>query len=82
MRRRLGLAELLPDGVIASLSPDRVRVRPLPLRPDTPKESKSGLGAKLGANDHRIQATPSLAGRLNGQVSATSGCIRHHLAMS
>jgi predicted nuclease of predicted toxin-antitoxin system len=33
-----GLAELLPDGVIASLSPERVRVRPLPLRPDTPKE--------------------------------------------
>jgi predicted nuclease of predicted toxin-antitoxin system len=28
-----GLAELLPDGVIASLAPDRVRVRPLPLRP-------------------------------------------------
>jgi predicted nuclease of predicted toxin-antitoxin system len=29
-----GLAELLPDGVIASLTPDRVRVRPLPLRPN------------------------------------------------
>lgn len=28
-----GLAELLSDGVIASLAPDRVRVRPLPLRP-------------------------------------------------
>jgi predicted nuclease of predicted toxin-antitoxin system len=28
-----GLEELLPDGVIASLAPDRVRVRPLPLRP-------------------------------------------------
>lgn len=28
-----GLAELLPGGVIASLVPDRVRVRPLPLRP-------------------------------------------------
>lgn len=27
-----GLAELLPSGVIASLTPDRVRVRPLPLR--------------------------------------------------
>ncbi len=27
-----GLAEMLPGGVIASLSPDRVRVRPLPLR--------------------------------------------------
>jgi len=54
-----GLPELLPDGVIASLSPDRVRVRPLPLRPDTPKENKSGLGAKLGANSHRSQATPS-----------------------
>jgi predicted nuclease of predicted toxin-antitoxin system len=28
-----GLAEMLPDGVIASLTPERVRVRPLPLRP-------------------------------------------------
>jgi predicted nuclease of predicted toxin-antitoxin system len=28
-----GLAEMLPDGVIASLTLDRVRVRPLPLRP-------------------------------------------------
>lgn len=28
-----GLAELLPVGVIASLAPDRARVRPLPLRP-------------------------------------------------
>ena len=28
-----GLADMLPDGVIASLTPDRVRVRPLPLRP-------------------------------------------------
>jgi predicted nuclease of predicted toxin-antitoxin system len=28
-----GLGELLHDGVIASLAPDRVRVRPLPLRP-------------------------------------------------
>jgi predicted nuclease of predicted toxin-antitoxin system len=28
-----GLAELLSDGVIASLAPDRVRIRPLPLRP-------------------------------------------------
>lgn len=28
-----GLAELLSGGVIASLAPDRVRIRPLPLRP-------------------------------------------------
>lgn len=28
-----GMAELLAGGVIASLTPDRVRVRPLPLRP-------------------------------------------------
>ncbi len=28
-----GLAEFLPDGVIASLNPDKVRVRPLPIRP-------------------------------------------------
>lgn len=28
------LADLLPAGAIASLTPDRVRVRPLPLRPD------------------------------------------------
>ena len=28
-----GLTEMLPGGVIASLTPDRVRVRPLPLRP-------------------------------------------------
>lgn len=28
-----GLAEMLSGGVIASLTPDRVRVRPLPLRP-------------------------------------------------
>jgi hypothetical protein len=33
-----GLAEMLPSGVIASLTPDRVRVRPLPLRPDTQAE--------------------------------------------
>jgi predicted nuclease of predicted toxin-antitoxin system len=29
-----GLAELLPAGAIATLTPDRARVRPLPLRPD------------------------------------------------
>jgi predicted nuclease of predicted toxin-antitoxin system len=29
-----GLAELLPGGAIATLTPTRVRVRPLPLRPD------------------------------------------------
>lgn len=28
-----GLAEFLPDGVIATLTPDKVRVRPLPIRP-------------------------------------------------
>jgi predicted nuclease of predicted toxin-antitoxin system len=28
-----GLAELLPAGAIATLTPDRARVRPLPLRP-------------------------------------------------
>lgn len=33
-----GLAGMLSDGVIGSLTPDRVRVRPLPLRPETPKE--------------------------------------------
>lgn len=29
-----GLADLLPAGAIATLTPDRARVRPLPLRPD------------------------------------------------
>jgi predicted nuclease of predicted toxin-antitoxin system len=29
-----GMTELLAGGAIASLTPDRVRVRPLPLRPD------------------------------------------------
>ena len=29
-----GLAELLPVGAIATVTPDRTRVRPLPLRPD------------------------------------------------
>jgi predicted nuclease of predicted toxin-antitoxin system len=29
-----GLAELLPVGAIATITPDRARVRPLPLRPD------------------------------------------------
>lgn len=29
-----GLAEYLPSGAIATITPDRVRVRPLPLRPD------------------------------------------------
>ena len=33
-----GLTEMLPAGVIASLTPDRVRVRPLPLRPATTSE--------------------------------------------
>jgi hypothetical protein len=33
-----GLAEMLSGGVIASLTPDRIRVRPLPLRPATPTE--------------------------------------------
>jgi predicted nuclease of predicted toxin-antitoxin system len=30
----IGLADLLPAGAIATLTPDRARVRPLPLRPD------------------------------------------------
>lgn len=28
-----GLADFLPDGVIASLTPEKARVRPLPIRP-------------------------------------------------